>query len=278
METKTVWFALLLLLLLLHHPPVFLLPDTRTCEPDEHLCDSGKCIPSFWVCDGFADCLDGSDEPPSCDEVTCRPDEFTCPLPWYSGPRCIPKSYVCDGERDCSNAADELQNCTTRQCHANDQFTCQNGMCIPSAFVCDGDNDCWDNSDELDSLCRTPVPTCAPGQFQCSSGECIDLHKVCNGQNDCNDMSDERRCGKTYGFPVPVLMPPYGCWVFLIILSLTSGAAISAIDVEPSSELTLAMHHALGMSLLYAIWYGIQKQTLRFLLRWIDLIVLVTHL
>uniref|UniRef100_A0A8C4T430 EGF-like domain-containing protein n=1 Tax=Erpetoichthys calabaricus TaxID=27687 RepID=A0A8C4T430_ERPCA len=204
----------------------------ETCHPEQFTCTNGHCIPASMVCDGNNDCGDMSDEH---NEVTCRPDEFTCPLPWYSGPRCIPKSYVCDGERDCSNAADELQNCTTRQCHANEfrctnglciplhfrcdrrndcgdgsdekgctypscsasQFTCQNGMCIPSAFVCDGDNDCWDNSDELDSLCRTPVPTCAPGQFQCSSGECIDLHKVCNGQNDCNDMSDERRCGKT---------------------------------------------------------------------------------
>lgn len=34
----------------------------RTCEADSFRCDSGKCIPNRWRCDGDNDCDDLSDE------------------------------------------------------------------------------------------------------------------------------------------------------------------------------------------------------------------------
>ncbi len=32
------------------------------CDSSEFACESGQCIPGFWVCDGDLDCLGGDDE------------------------------------------------------------------------------------------------------------------------------------------------------------------------------------------------------------------------
>ena len=36
--------------------------DYRPCYPTECKCNNGQCIPCGWLCDGNADCVDGSDE------------------------------------------------------------------------------------------------------------------------------------------------------------------------------------------------------------------------
>lgn len=33
-----------------------------TCLPNHYRCNSGACIVNSWVCDGYKDCTDGSDE------------------------------------------------------------------------------------------------------------------------------------------------------------------------------------------------------------------------
>lgn len=42
------------------HPITTLIPPT--CLPNHFRCNSGACIMNSWVCDGYRDCTDGSDE------------------------------------------------------------------------------------------------------------------------------------------------------------------------------------------------------------------------
>lgn len=52
-------------------------PEVMTCHPGYFQCSSGHCIPDQMRCDGFADCLDASDE------ATCR--KFLDRLPGIYG-------------------------------------------------------------------------------------------------------------------------------------------------------------------------------------------------
>lgn len=37
-------------------------PGPSTCPPNYYRCSSGACVMDSWVCDGYRDCADGSDE------------------------------------------------------------------------------------------------------------------------------------------------------------------------------------------------------------------------
>lgn len=68
---------------------------------DGFRCDVTRCVPRKWVCDGFIDCQDGSDER-NCSY--CSYDEFHC----GSGV-CIRREDICDGIKDCPDGRDERQ-------------------------------------------------------------------------------------------------------------------------------------------------------------------------
>ncbi|XP_043931281.1 low-density lipoprotein receptor-related protein 2 [Protopterus annectens] len=189
------------------------------CSGGQFRCDSGRCIPAHWRCDGTADCSDNSDEK-DCPRRTCDGNQFQC----HSDGECIPRGYVCDDEEDCDDGSDE-QHCPGRTCRS-DQFTCSNGQCIPGQYRCDRANDCTDGSDERN--CQYPVCTeltCANGacynqsqrcdeinncrdgsdeanctqqcqnsQFHCANGECIPRAYICDHDDDCGDRSDEQNC------------------------------------------------------------------------------------
>ncbi|XP_058809308.1 basement membrane-specific heparan sulfate proteoglycan core protein-like isoform X2 [Phymastichus coffea] len=132
--------------------------NQKTCSPYEATCNNQECIPKHYICDGKADCADGSDES-RCGLHGCEPNEFRC-----ANKQCVSKIWRCDGDKDCSDGSDE-DNCSASPFNAPctyGEFKCHNEQCIPKSYQCDQENDCMDGSDEIGCsavyITKTPPP------------------------------------------------------------------------------------------------------------------------
>ncbi|XP_061179517.1 mucin-2-like [Saccostrea echinata] len=160
---------------------------TYTCTQKEFTCDSGKCIPITFKCDGNMDCGvgDNSDET-NCGETPCaRVRNFRC---GKNNTNCLPISLKCDKHDDCGDGSDEVGcNCTC----SSTEFTCSSSCeCIKPTQRCDGTLDCRDGSDEMECPCTL-------NEFTCDNEKCINGTQHCDGVYDCSDKSDEKDCVTT---------------------------------------------------------------------------------
>lgn len=90
-------------------------------------CNDGKYINDTFKCNGWSNCVNGTDETEDlCKYNCCSPNEFRCD---YGA--CIPNYLQCNGLEDCIDESDEI-NC-------KNQFQCDNGTTsIPQSWLCDG--------------------------------------------------------------------------------------------------------------------------------------------
>ncbi|XP_043952272.1 low-density lipoprotein receptor-related protein 2-like isoform X1 [Gambusia affinis] len=194
------------------------------CRFGSKLCrDRMKCVLLSHVCDGEADCQDGSDEegcgatetdaqssvdndymnesPKPAKRFSQHTTTLQCTSPSVLCPGtsiCLKATQICDRRKDCPDGSDEK---CVRRCPGTD-FRCKDRRsCIPRNQVCDGRSQCIDGSDEVN--CRsvesrpsqTKALKCRMGSRMCRDGTgCVLFSHVCDGESDCRDGSDEEGC------------------------------------------------------------------------------------
>ncbi|VDM57739.1 unnamed protein product, partial [Angiostrongylus costaricensis] len=132
-----------------------------SCDVGMVLCaDNTACFPKHWVCDGEADCLDGSDE------VSVYPNKRE-----YSARKCIPLNHTCNGVRDCPNGDDEGARCNECQSRRTPcEFECIN---TPQGSRCICPHGSVLNADEFSC---TPKDECLTTEGKQCEQYCEDLH------------------------------------------------------------------------------------------------------
>ena len=178
------------------------MPDFIKCKSPEN--EVEMCLlKDFFVCDGWRNCMDWSDEK-DCD---CEAlGLFRC----HSDGACSQRNCIGDMVTDCQDSSDEMVS----SCPESTFKSCGlKGIevVINDHLICDGESHCDDLWDEDPSTCDDCA---ADNLFRCADGErCVSTDQICDGTLNCRDLSDEvsdecDHCNKPGYIPCPE-MPEY---------------------------------------------------------------------
>ncbi|XP_038066314.1 very low-density lipoprotein receptor-like [Patiria miniata] len=162
------------------------------CENKWHT----ECVPYYWRCDGFIDCID-------------KQDEENCEDKREMDVGVVDKKKMQQARFDRTGAS--RHNFVYRdvmfQCTDDDDVRCENqfgGDCIPGFWRCDGWADCKNAEDEQDCASYSWYtgissfdPDCGENDIYCENKwhtECVPYRWRCDGFIDCIDKQDEENC------------------------------------------------------------------------------------
>ncbi|VDM32229.1 unnamed protein product [Hydatigera taeniaeformis] len=195
------------------------------CGRNYTRCKDGACIPASQLCEGTAQCRDGSDENPLiCKELFPKleiiPSHVTS-SPWR------PFKFKCIASTAETPSVVLLRD--RKSVELNPRFSIKKSkgnsieVFAPQGLAQFRPNEvlvCVLSTGQREEISITITNHCRTGQLPCKDGTCLPSDNICNGRSDCSDGSDESRIAcpdftsEVRAAPEKITTPPWREFVF----------------------------------------------------------------